>query len=145
MLGNTKKMGAAGIVGLIACSSTPAPNPPADAGNRNDAGFVAEAGSDAASEAAAGTGGQGDPCPTGTCAPGFMCDGSDPGGGQCFKPCSPPLNDSACGDPAKFACTSEGHCYARCTTSADCARASEGYVCKDDEPPRPPVKFCDAP
>jgi hypothetical protein len=84
-------------------------------------------------------------CPDGVsdCKTGLFCDTDDPHG-QCYMTCTPSM-DSQCGDPAMFACNSEGHCYPRCTVTADCARASEGYVCKDDEPPRPPVKFCDGP
>ena len=95
-------------------------------------------------------------CPDGVsdCKAGLFCDSDDPNG-QCYMTCDPTVlgeagaagdaHDAQCGDPTKFACNSEGHCYPRCTTVADCARASEGYVCKDDDPPRPPVKFCDGP
>lgn len=95
---------------------------------------------------AGGTATIGDPCPNGTadCQAGLSCAGEDPGGGQCFKPCKP-STDSDCGDVAKYACSSEGHCYVRCTTTSDCKRASQGYVCKDDAPARAPVKFCDVP
>jgi hypothetical protein len=84
-------------------------------------------------------------CPDGVsdCKAGLLCDNGDPNG-QCFMICDAG-KDSECGDPTKFACNSEGHCYPRCTVTSDCARAAEGYVCKDDEPPRPPVKFCDGP
>jgi hypothetical protein len=54
-----------------------------------------------------------------------------------------PGNDASCGDP-KLACSFEGHCYFTCKVTSDCARASEGYVCKDDQPARG-VKFCDTP
>ena len=88
----------------------------------------------------------GDPCPNGTgdCSSGLKCAGEDPGGGQCFKECKP-STDSDCGDATKYVCSSEGHCYLRCTQTTDCKRASQGYVCKDDQPARPPVKFCDVP
>jgi hypothetical protein len=86
----------------------------------------------------------GDACPNGTsdCATGLLCAGEDPGGGQCYKTCAP-SKDADCGDTTKYACSSEGHCYLRCNQTSDCPRASQGYVCKDDEPARPPVKFCD--
>jgi hypothetical protein len=87
----------------------------------------------------------GEPCPNGAgdCKPGLACAGEDPGG-QCYKTCKP-STDADCGDTTKFACSSEGHCYLRCTKTSDCLRASEGYVCKDDVPARPPIKFCDVP
>lgn len=88
----------------------------------------------------------GDKCPNGSgdCETGLECAGEDPGGGQCFKICAP-SKDADCGDTTKYACSSEGHCYLRCAVTTDCKRASEGYVCKDDVPARPPVKFCDTP
>ena len=112
----------------LACgSSTTSPTPSSDA-------------------AAAAKGAIGDPCPKGAddCAAGLECAGEDPGGGQCFKVCAP-SKDSDCGDTTKYACSHEGHCYLRCTLTSDCKRASQGYVCKDDTPARPPVKFCDIP
>jgi hypothetical protein len=101
---------------------------------------------DGGSDAGSGGGAIGDPCPHGTsdCQAGLECAGEDPGGGQCFKACKP-STDSDCGDTTKYACSFEGHCYVRCATTADCKRSSQGYVCKDDQPPRPPVKFCDTP
>ena len=89
--------------------------------------------------------GIGESCPAGKsdCATGLDCDTSDTGGGQCYGLCSA-SKDSDCGDVTKYACNYEGHCYPRCGSSADCKRASEGYVCKDDNPARA-VKFCDAP
>ncbi len=89
--------------------------------------------------------GIGEPCPNGTsdCQPGFGCDGDDPGGGQCYKPCKP-HQDSDCGDTSKYVCNVEGHCYIKCKTDDDCPRHAQGYVCKDDSPPRG-VKFCDVP
>src|SRR5260221_11236452 len=85
----------------------------------------------------------GEPCPNGAtdCKAGLLCAGEDPGGGQCYKTCKP-STDSDCGDTSKYACSSEGHCYLKCTTTADCTRSSEGHVCKDDRPARG-VKFCD--
>jgi len=102
-------------------------------------------GADAGNDGARGTGKIGDPCPGGQndCAAGFDCAGEDPGGGQCYKQCAP-SKDSDCGDVAKYACSSEGHCYLRCNATTDCPRASQGYVCKDDKPARG-VKFCDVP
>src|SRR5437773_5116063 len=87
----------------------------------------------------------GDPCPNGAadCSSGLLCAGEDPGGGQCYKTCKP-STDSDCGDTTKYACSSEGHCYLKCAKISDCARASQGYVCKDDVPARG-VKFCDVP
>lgn len=101
---------------------------------------------DAGSDGAVGSGNIGEACPNGSrdCMSGLQCAGEDPGGGQCFKPCTPSV-DSTCGDATKYACSFEGHCYLRCTTTADCPRASQGYVCDDDTPPRPPVRFCDVP
>lgn len=100
------------------------------------------------SEAGAGTGAGniGDPCPNGSgdCGQGLECAGEDPGGGQCEKPCRPSM-DSDCGDTTKYVCNFEGHCYVRCNTTADCKRASQGYVCRADEPARPPIMFCDVP
>jgi len=112
---------------VVACSSTPAP---ADGGN----------------DAAVGTSNIGEACPNGTsdCVSGLLCAGEDPGGGQCYKACTPSV-DSTCGDTTKYACSFEGHCYLRCLTTSDCPRASQGYVCKDDTPPRPPIRFCDTP
>ena len=112
---------------LTACSSAPS----ATDGGMNDAALKANIG---------------EACPNGTsdCMPDLQCAGEDPGGGQCFKPCTPSV-DSTCGDTTKYACSFEGHCYLRCTLTTDCPRASQGYVCKDDTPPRPPVKFCDVP
>jgi len=122
------------------------------------AGLAATAGCSSDSRPSAGGAGSGgaaaitpgshdvnESCPDGPsdCKTGLQCDSDDPNG-QCFMTCTPGM-DSQCGDPAKFACNSEGHCYPRCTVTSDCARASEGYVCKDDDPPRPPVKFCDGP
>jgi hypothetical protein len=111
---------------LVACSSS-------SSGSSTDAG-------------AAGTHAIGDPCPNGAgdCLTGLLCAGEDPGGGQCYRTCKP-STDADCGDTTKFACSSEGHCYLRCSVTADCPRASQGYVCKDDTPARPPVKFCDTP
>ncbi len=88
----------------------------------------------------------GEACPNGSsdCAQGLKCAGEDPGGGQCFKQCAP-STDTDCGDTTKYVCSSEGHCYVRCTQTSDCARASQGYVCKNDTPARPPIKFCDVP
>jgi len=102
-----------------------------------------DAGTDSATAA---LGAIGDPCPHGNsdCGSGLECAGEDPGGGQCFKACAPSV-DSDCGDTTKYVCSSEGHCYLRCTATTDCKRAAQGYVCKDDLPPRPPVKFCDVP
>ena len=113
--------------GLAACSSSSTPN-------------------DAGSDAAVVLGNIGDPCPNGSadCQTGLQCAGEDPGGGQCFKPCTPEV-DSDCGDTTKYACSFEGHCYVRCTQTSDCKRASQGYACVDDTPARPPVKFCDVP
>ena len=90
--------------------------------------------------------GIGENCPAGKsdCATGLLCDTSDTGGGQCYGVCSP-SKDSDCGDTTKYACNYEGHCYLRCNSTSDCPRASEGYLCQDDEPARSPVKFCDAP
>jgi hypothetical protein len=92
---------------------------------------------------AGGTAQLGEACPNGSgdCAPGLLCDGTDPAGGQCYKACTPSV-DSTCGS-ADLACSFEGHCYKICKQTSDCARASQGYVCKDDQPPRG-VKFCDA-
>ena len=75
------------------------------------------------------------------CVDGLKCAREDPGG-QCFKDCAP-SKDSDCGDPKLYACNFEGHCYYKCATDLDCARASEGYACKDDKPIRAGVKFCD--
>ncbi|HTA88236.1 MAG TPA: hypothetical protein VK745_01620 [Polyangiaceae bacterium] len=92
-----------------------------------------------------GTHDRSESCPDGDvdCKTGLVCASEDPNG-QCIQTCTP-FMDAECGDTTQWACNSEGHCYPRCTTTADCARASEGYICKDDEPPRPPVKFCDGP
>src|SRR5215813_4656203 len=62
----------------------------------------------------------GEACPNGTsdCMPGLQCAGEDPGGGQCFKPCTP-STDADCGDTTQFACSFEGHCYLKCTTTSD--------------------------
>src|SRR5262249_6059092 len=114
--------------------------------------FAVTAGCSSSSSSPAGDGGSatkhdiGGACPNGAgdCLPGLLCAGEDPGGGQCYKTCKP-STDSDCGDTTKFACSSEGHCYLRCNATTDCPRASEGYVCKDDTPARPPVKFCDTP
>jgi hypothetical protein len=115
---------------FIACSSSSS----SPSGGTGDGG-AADAG---------GSGQIGDACPNGTsdCASGLLCAGEDPGGGQCYKTCAP-SKDADCGDTSKYACSSEGHCYLRCNQTSDCKRASQGYVCKDDEPARPPVKFCD--
>jgi hypothetical protein len=88
----------------------------------------------------------GDPCPNGTkdCAQGLVCLTAAPGGGQCSKTCTPTI-DPTCGDATMYACSSEGHCLVRCKATADCTRAAQGYVCKDDTPPRAGVMFCDAP
>ena len=120
----------------VACSSSSTPSGATDAGN----------GTDSAVAAAAVKGAIGDKCPNGNgdCDTGLECAGEDPGGGQCFKVCAP-SKDADCGDTTKYVCSSEGHCYLRCTATTDCKRASEGYVCKDDTPARPPVKFCDTP
>jgi hypothetical protein len=101
---------------------------------------------DAGDAAVVGKGVIGDPCPGGNndCATGFLCAGEDPGGGQCYKVCKP-STDADCGDTTKYACSHEGHCYLRCKVTADCPRASQGYVCKDDEPVRTGIKFCDVP
>jgi hypothetical protein len=92
-----------------------------------------------------GSHGENQSCPNGVvdCAAGLLCDTDDPNG-QCFKTCTPGM-DSQCGDPTLVACNFEGHCYPRCAQTSDCARASEGYTCQDDQPPRAPVKFCDGP
>jgi hypothetical protein len=91
----------------------------------------------------AGTATIGQACPHGAsdCVTGLQCDTSD-NNGQCYKECAP-STDSDCGDTTKYACNYEGHCYTKCNSTADCPRASEGYVCKDDTPARN-VKFCDA-
>ena len=114
------------LLTLVGCSSTSA-SPAVDAGH-------------------AGIRAIGETCPNGTsdCAPGLQCAGEDPGGGQCFKQCAP-STDTDCGDTTKYACSAEGHCYVRCAQTSDCARASQGYVCKNDTPARPPIKFCDVP
>ena len=75
------------------------------------------------------------------CAAGLICALEDPGG-QCIKTCTPG-DDATCGD-SRFVCGFEGHCYFKCAVTPDCMRATEGYVCKDDTPPRS-VKFCDVP
>lgn len=92
---------------------------------------------------AAAKGAIGAACPNGTsdCQVGLLCDGNDPHG-QCYKECAP-STDADCGDTSKYACSFEGHCYLICTTTDDCARKSEGYVCKPDSPDRG-VRFCDA-
>jgi hypothetical protein len=107
---------------------------------------TAACGSDSTPAAASGTALIGDACPNGTsdCGPGLECAGEDPGGGQCEKPCRPSM-DADCGDTSKYVCNFEGHCYVRCTATTDCKRASQGYVCRADSPPRPPVMFCDVP
>jgi hypothetical protein len=122
------------LAALAACSSSSTPAGTGDGGSAVDAATSAI------------KGGIGDKCPNGNadCGAGLECAGEDPGGGQCFKVCAP-SNDSDCGDTTKYACSNEGHCYLRCTTTADCKRSAEGYVCKDDVPARPPVKFCDTP
>jgi hypothetical protein len=112
---------------FAACSSSSSsPAAPADAGKP------------------AGTANIGQACPNGAsdCLTGLQCDTSDPNG-QCYKECTA-STDSECGDTTKFACNYEGHCYVKCNSTTDCARASEGFVCKDDQPPRN-VKFCDGP
>jgi hypothetical protein len=118
---------------LVACSSSSSPS----SASSPDAG---------GGEAGSGAGLIGDPCPAGDgdCQTGLKCAGEDPGGGQCFKECTPSV-DTGCGDTTKYVCSSEGHCYLRCTQTTDCKRAAQGYVCKDDTPARPPVKFCDTP
>jgi hypothetical protein len=73
------------------------------------------------------------------CMSGLTCATEDPNG-QCIKLCTPKM-DATCGDPL-LACSFEGHCYLKCTTTTDCSRAAEGYSCKDDQPARG-VKFCD--
>jgi hypothetical protein len=75
------------------------------------------------------------------CMKGLFCATEDPGG-QCIRVCSPRM-DATCYD-IRYACSFQGHCYFRCNTNADCARANEGYVCKDDTPPRG-IKYCDTP
>jgi len=117
---------AAALAAMAGCSSSSSGTPTgADAGGTHDIGEA---------------------CPNGTsdCKSGLLCAGEDPGGGQCYKPCAP-SKDEDCGDTSKFVCSSEGHCYLRCTQTSECPRAAQGYVCKDDEPARPPVKFCDVP
>ena len=119
------------LLGAAACSSSSSSGgtTPADAGSGDGA--------------TRGTADLGQPCPNGDndCKTGFQCDADDPGGGQCYKPCTPSV-DSTC--PTSYVCNFEGHCYLECTQTSDCPRASQGYVCKDDAPPRS-VKFCDAP
>jgi len=85
----------------------------------------------------------GESCPNGDhdCATGLVCDTSDHEG-QCYRTCSA-SKDADCGDATKYACNYEGHCYQKCNATTDCKRASEGYVCQDDNPARG-VKFCDA-
>ena len=111
---------------LAACSSsTASTSAPSDGGGPSAKGLI------------------GDPCPNGVadCTTGLKCATEDPGGGQCFQTCTP-SKDADCGDTTKYACSSEGHCYLKCTGVSDCKRA--GYACKDDAPPRG-VKFCDVP
>jgi hypothetical protein len=119
------------VAGSLGCSSSSSTD-----GAKTDA---------AGDTATAGKGVIGDPCPSGNsdCATGFLCAGEDPGGGQCYKSCKP-STDADCGDVTKYACSFEGHCYVRCKVTADCPRAAQGYVCKDDTPARG-VKFCDVP
>ena len=74
------------------------------------------------------------------CMTGLNCATEDPGG-QCEKDC-PAGTDVSCG-AANLVCNFEKHCYVKCAVTADCARAAEGYTCKDDSPPRAGVKFCD--
>jgi hypothetical protein len=118
---------AASLGFLVACSS----------GNSTNS----DAGIDAATPDAGHA--IGESCKNGNsdCMTGLQCAGEDPNG-QCIKLCTPSM-DSTCGDTTKYACSFEGHCYAKCNTTADCPRASEGYACKDDQPARG-VKFCDA-
>ena len=75
------------------------------------------------------------------CLSGLYCVTADVGG-QCEKMCTP-LMDATCGDPT-LSCNFEGHCHPKCTQTSDCARAAEGYFCKDDTPARS-VKYCDSP
>ena len=116
------------ITAFVACSSSSS----SGTSTTQDAGMMVAPGSHNIGES----------CPGGNidCATGLECAGEDPNG-QCIKLCSP-SKDSDCGDTTKFACSSEGHCYIKCTTTADCKRAAEGYACKDDAPPRG-EKFCD--
>ena len=97
--------------GLAACSSSSTPN-------------------DAGSDVAVVLGNIGDPCPNGSadCQAGLQCAGEDPGGGQCFKPCTPEV-DTDCGDTTKYACSFEGHCYVRCTQTV----APLGLAVEPDE------------
>ena len=122
-----KLFAAATLFSFVACSST-SRAPASDAGTAMGNHSIGEA------------------CPNGTsdCAQGLLCAGEDPGGGQCFKQCAP-SKDTDCGDTTKYACSFEGHCYVRCTQTSDCARASQGYICKSDTPARAPIKFCDVP
>jgi hypothetical protein len=126
-------MGLGFLLCVAACSSSSSSGTGAqtvaDAGNTVDAGK-------------SGNANLGEACPNGDgdCLSGLLCDGADPGGGQCYKECAP-SKDGDCG--AGFVCDFEGHCYKECTQTSDCPRASQGYVCKDDSPARG-VKFCDA-
>jgi hypothetical protein len=119
-------VGALAAIALVACSSSSSPGGSGDTGAPLNHQI-------------------GESCPNGNgdCATGLLCAGEDPGGGQCYKTCKP-STDTDCGDTTKYACSFEGHCYLRCTVTADCPRASQGYVCKDDTPARG-VKFCDTP
>jgi hypothetical protein len=141
---------------ITACGGADAPTPgkgigPAEPTLAHEAGAdpsegAAGAIADAGSKRDAGSGlnhGPGLSCASVTdCAEGLSCALEDPGG-QCIKLCAA-SKDSTCGDP-NFVCSSEGHCYFACKTTQDCARAKEGYVCKDDVPARAGVKFCDRP
>ena len=108
----------------------------------SDSNTSSTGGTGGTSAVAAGTHDIGESCPNGMsdCKTGLSCATEDPNG-QCIKLCTP-HTDADCGDITKFACSDEGHCYLKCTTTADCKRASEGYACVDDSPPRD-VKFCD--
>jgi hypothetical protein len=128
-------LGASASLALLGCSSSDDSSPSNNGGT----------GSGGGSSITPQSHGENESCPDGVsdCAAGLLCDAEDPNG-QCYKTCTPGM-DSECGDPSLVACNHEGHCYPRCTQTSDCARASEGYICQDDSPPRPPVKFCDGP
>ncbi len=131
-------VGLAAALNALACSSS-------DDSSTGNTGGTGGTGSGGSSSIAPHSHGENLSCPDGVidCSTGLDCDTGDPNG-QCFKTCTPGM-DSECGDPTTVACNFEGHCYPRCTQTSDCARASEGYTCQDDDPPRPPVKFCDGP
>ncbi|HEX3849321.1 MAG TPA: hypothetical protein VHW01_00055 [Polyangiaceae bacterium] len=119
--------------GALGCSSSD------DSSSSNDTGGTGGSGA----TVAPGSHGENESCPDGVsdCAQGLQCDTGDPNG-QCYKTCTPGGGDAQCGDNA--VCNFEGHCYSQCTKTSDCARASEGYTCQDDQPPRS-VMFCDGP